>query len=113
MEVRNAIHKNTFFPSGSQTASAIALDGYQLVALYLPTELSGLSATFNVALAAGESLRPLHSAAVTYKVPVQSAAWNALDVNMHLSYNVLQVCMTGTAQGTALFFSAIIRPLAG
>lgn len=113
MEVRNAISKASLFPSGSQTASAIALDGYQLVGIYLPTELSGLSATFNVALAAGDSLRALHSGALPYKVPLQSAAWNALDPNMHLSYNIMQLVMTGTAQGTALAFSAILRPLAG
>lgn len=111
MRVIHTTRIGTTIPSGSETASAVALEGYQLVGVWLPAGMLGSSLSYNVAQTPGDTLYPLASGGAIFKETVTASAQNWLNAAAHLSYNVVQFVTTGTAQTSARNISAIVRPM--
>lgn len=102
----------TVIPSGSQSASAVHLRGRQLIGVDFPGALTGTALSFKVGVAETDTLRNLVSAVTVYQQPVTASAYSWFFApEAFLGFNIVQIWVTGTAQGTAQTANLLVRPI--
>jgi len=100
----------TTFPSGSQTASALDIARYGVLAgVYLATDFSGSYLQVRVSMD-GVTYSKLATGGVWYSAAVSAPAWNVFEIEPHVSWPYVRFESTGTAQGTAVAASAYVIP---
>lgn len=100
----------TTFPSGSQTASALDIAQYGLLAgVFLAADYSGSYMQVRVSMD-GVTYSKLATGAAWYSAAVSAGAWNTFEIEPHLSWPYVRFESTATAQGTAVACSAYIVP---
>lgn len=100
----------TTFPSGSQTASALDIARYGLLAgVFLAADFSGSYLQMRVSMD-GVTYSKLATGNAWYSALVTGDAWNTFEIEPHLSWPYVRFESTGTAQGTAVACSAYVVP---